>query len=197
MKKLIAVRRIITLLVSCVFLLLFSTWILITSAGANEKASSHTLTGAVMVGIQDTPTADPKRAALEKEKLVQEINQLKNQSAWAWTNLVAPFTFLVGIVTAIFGSIGWLRDRRTERNKRSEERFQFVVTNLGNREIEARINAAIMLRTFLRSDYEQFHRQVFRPCCRSVTTATTRSNYGQSNYSHSTRLTQTGAHRCV
>jgi len=55
----------------------------------------------------------------------------------------------------------WLEDRETEREKRAEERFQSVVEGLSSEREEAKVGAAIMLRTFLRPGYEQFYTQTF------------------------------------
>ncbi len=55
----------------------------------------------------------------------------------------------------------WLEDRKDEREKRAEERFQATVIGLGNEKEEAKISAAILLRTFLRPDHEQFYTQTF------------------------------------
>jgi hypothetical protein len=55
----------------------------------------------------------------------------------------------------------WQKEREEEQRKRDEERFQSAVEGLGSERIEAKVGAAIMLRTFLREGYEQFHRQVF------------------------------------
>ncbi len=55
----------------------------------------------------------------------------------------------------------WLEDREAEREKRVEERFQTAVTALGDEKEGTRIGAAILLRTFLHPDYQQFHTQIF------------------------------------
>jgi len=55
----------------------------------------------------------------------------------------------------------WLKSQDVEREKRAEERFQSVVTGLGDEKEGAQIGAAILLRTFLRPGYEQFYTQVF------------------------------------
>ena len=55
----------------------------------------------------------------------------------------------------------WLEDREAEREKRAEERFQKVVEGLSSEREEAKIGAAILLRTFLRPDYEEFYIQTF------------------------------------
>jgi large-conductance mechanosensitive channel len=55
----------------------------------------------------------------------------------------------------------WLKDQEAEREKRAEERFQAAVEGLSSEREEAKIGAAILLRTFLRPGYEQFYQQVF------------------------------------
>jgi hypothetical protein len=55
----------------------------------------------------------------------------------------------------------WLKDQEAEREKRAEERFQAAVEGLSSEREEAKIGAAILLRTFLRPGYEQFYIQVF------------------------------------
>ncbi len=58
----------------------------------------------------------------------------------------------------------WLKDQEAEREKRAEERFQTVVGGLSSEREEAKVGAAITLRTFLhleRPGYSQFYRQVF------------------------------------
>ena len=55
----------------------------------------------------------------------------------------------------------WLKDQETEREKRAEERFQAAVEGLSSEREEAKIGAAILLRTFLRPGYEPFYLQTF------------------------------------
>jgi uncharacterized protein YjbI with pentapeptide repeats len=120
--------------------------------------------------------------ALQKEQLVQQIEQLKEQNSWsAWTNLATPLSILVGLLTVLGGVWRYLRDQRSERakqrevekqqladrqverEKQAEERFQKVVEGLGSANEASQVGAAIMLRTFLSEgkDYEQFYSQAF------------------------------------
>jgi len=55
----------------------------------------------------------------------------------------------------------WLKDQEAEREKQAEERFQKVVEGLGSERTEAKVGAAITLRTFLQPGYERFYRQAF------------------------------------
>ncbi len=57
--------------------------------------------------------------------------------------------------------MAWLADRRSEREKRAEERFQSAITGLGDEKEGPKIGAAVLLRTFLRPGYEQFYTQTF------------------------------------
>ena len=55
----------------------------------------------------------------------------------------------------------WLKNQEAEREKRAEERFQAAVEGLSNEREEAKVGAAVTLRTFLRPGYEQFYMPVF------------------------------------
>src|SRR6266487_4661724 len=150
----------ISLIVSSILLLVILNWVLRTPIVAHETGYVDSVR-VVMVKVQVTPTVDPTMTSLEKEQLTQEINKLRNDNAWAWTNFATPFTILAGLVAAFFGGIRWFGERRMEQQKRSEERFQAAVAGLGNKDLDARVGAAIMLRTFLRTGYEQFYSQAF------------------------------------
>ncbi len=167
-------------------LLVFMVWLPVSAAGTREGASG--LAAPVTVTVQTTPTEDATVTALNKEKLTQEIDQLKNQNYWAWTTIGPILVGFAGLLAALYSFITWTRnrrdeekkqrvdrkleqekqdqeqqrwldDRRDEREKRAEERFQKVVEGLGSEREEAKVGAAIMLRTFLQKGYEQFHSQ--------------------------------------
>lgn len=127
---------------------------------------SETAKSTYVLQAQDTPTVtDPTVTALQKEQLAQQVMQLKNANDSSWTALVTLFSTLFSalalIIAGIFGAIRWFNDRSIEREKRSEERFLSVVKDLGGEREEMKVGAAIMLRTFLRPDYEQFYGQSF------------------------------------
>ncbi len=168
-------------------LLVLMTWIQVSVAGAHERVSE--LAGSGAVTVQETPTVvDATVAALNKEKLAQEVQQLKNQNepdplGWLRTNASILLSTLVVVIGGLIGLFRWLRDRRdaqekelkdrldaqekelkdrqNEREKRAEERFQAAVTGLGDVKEGAKIGAAILLRTFLRPDYKDFYTQTF------------------------------------
>jgi len=139
-------------------------WIPVSAADAQEGASGFT--APVTITLQATPTEDATVTALNKEKLAQEVQQLKNQNetdflGWLRTNSAILFSTLVVVIGGLIGLFRWFGDRRSEREKRAEERFQSAVEGLGSEREEARIGAAILLRTFLRPGYEQFYIQTF------------------------------------
>src|SRR5512135_1714587 len=73
-------------------------------------------------------------------------------------------TILAAVAAFIAASHGfkqWRGNRQDEQMKRGEERFQKVVEGLGSERTEAKVGAAITLRTFLQPGYEQFYRQAF------------------------------------
>lgn len=176
-------------------LLVLMVWVPVSVVGAQERVSA--LAGSGMVTVQATPTVDPTMTALEKEKLAQEIDQLKNQNYWSWTTIGPILVGFAGLLAALYSFITWIRNRRdeqkkrgeeqkrwledrqaererrdeeqqrwlkdqeAEREKRDEDRFQTAITGLGSQDVQARIAAAVMLRTFLKPGYEQFYEQIF------------------------------------
>jgi uncharacterized protein YjbI with pentapeptide repeats len=156
-------------------LLMFMAWISVAAAVAHEGASVST--GPVMLTVLATPTEDTTVTSLTKEKLAQEVKQLKEQNEpdlleWLRTNASILLSTLVVVIGALIGLWRWLGDRRdehekrredqrSEQEKRAEERFQSAVMGLGDEKEGSRIGAAILLRTFLRPDYEQFYAQTF------------------------------------
>jgi hypothetical protein len=125
-------------------------------------------------------SADPTSVALEKEKLLQEVEQLNHENSRWW---VVGLSSLVGAIAPPVVAL-WVffryredqrqaRDQRSEdqkqrradqqlaRDQRAEERFQAVCEALGHDAVEARVGAAVTLRTFLRKGYEPYYRQVF------------------------------------
>jgi len=154
-------------------LLMLMAWISVVAAGAHEGASGFTRSVTALA----TPTEDATVTTLNKEKLAQEVEQLKEQNKpnffeWLRTNASILFSTLVVVIGALIGLWRWLGDRRdehekrredqrTDQEKRAEERFQSAVTGLGDEKEGARIGAAILLRTFLRPGYEQFYTQTF------------------------------------
>jgi uncharacterized protein YjbI with pentapeptide repeats len=119
---------------------------------------------------QSTPTADATVTALTKEQLTQQIKQLQLQNdrsfwSWLWSSGggIAPAVFaaLAAVVVAFFPFRQWLGNQKEDRAKQAEERFQTVVEGLSSDKEQAKLGAAIVLRTFLQPGYEQFNEQTF------------------------------------
>ncbi len=156
-------------------LLVLMVWTSVPAVGTHERASGHPKP--VMVTAQATPIEDATVTTLNKEKLVQEVKQLKEQNeldlfGWLRTNASILLSTFVVVVGALIGLWRWLgerrdehekrrEDQRSEQEKRAEERFQSAVAGLGDEKEGSRIGAAILLRTFLRPGYEQFYTQTF------------------------------------
>jgi len=160
------IRKVGIAIAGMLLLLAFMVCAPVLAAGTHERASG--LATPVTGTVQATPTEDATVTALNKEKLKQEVQQLKNQNepdflGWVRTNSAILLSTLVVVVGGLIGFFRWFRDRRSERDKRAEGRFQAVVEGLGSKEIARQVGAAIMLRTFLPPNrgYEQFYRQTF------------------------------------
>src|SRR5437588_9690102 len=127
-------------------------WVPILAADANEGASG--LATPVTVTVQVTPAANPTIAAETANEQLRKL-QLDNErsfNAWFWNNAASILSVLVFVGGALIGLWRWsndrrdaqdkeLEDRQDEREKRSEERFQRIVTDLGSERKEARIAA--------------------------------------------------------
>src|SRR5207248_1749655 len=108
-------------LAGMLLLLAFMVWVPVSAAGAYEGASRLATPGTATV--QATPTQDATVTALNKEKLAQEVEQLKNQNApdlFAWLRTNASILLVVG--GGLFGLWRWLVDRRDTQDKGRKER---------------------------------------------------------------------------
>src|SRR5579863_7552159 len=111
-------------LVGMLLLLVIMMWVPVSTDGAYKGASGFAML--VMGTVQATPTTDATVAALNKEKLAQEVEQLKNQNApdlfgWLQTNAAVLFSTLVVVIGGLIGLFRWLGDRRDEQEKRRED----------------------------------------------------------------------------
>src|SRR5690242_9678380 len=123
--------------VGMLFLLMAMVGRSVSAADTHEEIAG--LAGPGTVTVQVTPTEDATVTTLNKEKLAQEVQQLKNQnepSLFDW--LRGNISLLLLGLGALAGFLRWLADRRdaqdkelqdrqAEREKRAEERFQDAV----------------------------------------------------------------------
>ena len=144
-------QRVIALIVCTILPLLLTTGLPVVSHNMHEAAP---VDRATVVSAQETPTVDQTVTALQKEKLEHDNN-------WFWNNGSTLLSVLAIILTALFGLWRWRREQHTERERRDEDRFQKAVEGLGSEKLDAKLGAAVMLRTFLRPNYKQFYNQVF------------------------------------
>jgi hypothetical protein len=181
MKQRIASRRPVILFVGGTLALILMVWVPTISASA-DRVTSISARQPTATSTQ-TPLAplDVSATVLGEDKLREDTKQVERQNdrsvaAWLWSNAATVLsTVLSAAAIAVAGYLGfrrWVRerkdaqnkilaDRKDEREKRSEERFQSAIQGLGGEKIEGKIAAAVVLRTFLRPGYEEFYNQVF------------------------------------
>jgi hypothetical protein len=97
---------------------------------------------------------------LEREKLIQEIEKAK--SMWNGLSNQAPFiaalVALLGLFVTIWKQIG---QKRYEIQIRKEEKFELIAENLSSDNEAIRTTAAVLIFSFLKDDYTEFHEQVY------------------------------------
>jgi len=96
---------------------------------------------ATPVTVQATPTIDATVTALNKEKLAQEVQQLKNQNepdplGWLRTNASILFSTLVVVLGGLFGLWRWSVDRRDAQDKELKNRRDAQDKELADRKVE-------------------------------------------------------------
>jgi hypothetical protein len=118
--------------------------------------------------VQATPTVDATLTALNKDKLIWDINKDKSGIAkdqsdrfWAWTSSGVIIVGIAGVIFSLFQFYRAQLDKRVEREKKDEEEFHTLIRDLGSDKIVVKIDATITLRKFLRPGYEQFYQQIF------------------------------------
>ena len=150
-------------------LLVFMAWVPVSAADTHERASGLV----APVKVQATPTIDATVTELNKEKLAQEVQQLKNQNepdplGWLRTNAAILFSTLAVVFGGLFGLWRWrvdrrdaqdkelkdrrdaqdkeLEDRRTERERRDEEQKRWLKDQETEREkrAEERFQSAVI-----------------------------------------------------
>ncbi len=180
-----------TTIVGTLLLLALWMWLMVlvvsapvSAASIYERASGFAGPGTIT--LQTPSTADLTVTAVVQDQLKQQDEKARRDNSFPWTILNALGgsigTMLAAAAALIAAWLGWRQwltnrkdeqdkrdkeqekrreDQHTEQEKRAEERFQRVVEGLGSERMEAKVGAAIMLRTFLQPGYEQFYRQAF------------------------------------
>jgi hypothetical protein len=149
-------------------LLVFMVWVPVSAADAYERASG--LAMPITGTVQATPTLDATVTALNKEKLAQEVEQLKNQNApnlfgLLQTNAAILLSTLVVVVGGLIGLFRWFGDRRDAQDKdlktQAEERFKSAVTALGDENEGTQVGGAILLQSFLHKEDKEIYRRYY------------------------------------
>src|SRR5437879_1487117 len=110
--------------VGVLVLLTCLTLIPLSAASAHEEISGVATLAAVRV--QATPTEDATVTALNKEKLTQEVQQLKDQNepgllGWLQTNASTLISMLAVVIGGLIGLWRWFGDRQDARKKELED----------------------------------------------------------------------------
>ncbi len=168
-------------------LALVSLGVIVLLMSVNVQTARSTLTVQSVPIAQSTPTEDATVTALNKGKLIQQVQQHTQQvtdqqhtwDSWLWSSVATLLSTLVLAIAGFFTLFRYFIDQCNERGKqreereklvevrqaelvkRAEERFESAVTGLGDEKEGAQVGAAILLRTFLRPGYEQFYTQTF------------------------------------
>ena len=133
--------------------------------------------GALLLPIA-AAAAGPTQAQLEREKLQQEIRQLKHQndrasSAFGTLLDLAPFLTVLAAVAAVVVPLrseakkqraqrqAEFAQRELEQQRRLDDLFAQAVGNLGSDNESVRVSAAVTLENLLRPGYEPLHDQVY------------------------------------
>lgn len=135
----------------------------VQTVGAQEGTSDLSVPGTIT--MQATPTANPTISA---ETAQQELIQLQRENdrslqAWIWSNVSSLLATLVVVGGGLIGLFRWLGDRKSEREKQADERFQKALESLVSKEKEVRAGAAIRLLAFLQKGKTTFAPSGFFP----------------------------------
>src|SRR5947209_16904470 len=118
-------------------LLVLIVWLSVSAAGTPEEVAK--LATPVIEVVHATPTEDATVTELNKEKLTQEVQQLKSQNTpdrfgLLRTNAAVLLSTLVVVIGGLIGLFRWLGDRQDEREKRDEEQKRWLEDRRAERE---------------------------------------------------------------
>ena len=126
------------------------------------------------VDTSNANTLDDSTKNLQLKKLEAEVNKLLLEiqvGRTLWSRIPAFGTLITAVVAIIglFVTI-WIQFRQQAADRRQriveyrqnlDQKFAATVTNLGQESHSIQASAAVSLVTFLKTDYEDFHEQVF------------------------------------
>src|SRR2546425_2565134 len=124
-------------------LLVFMMWLSAPATGAQGGASGSATPGTVTV--QATPTEDATVTALNKEKLMQELQQLQQSNSrglgnWLWSKAAAVLSSflstLVVVIGALIGFRQWSVGRKDTQKKEADARIAAQTKELEDRKAE-------------------------------------------------------------
>jgi hypothetical protein len=97
---------------------------------------------------------------LEREKLILEIENAR--STWNILSNYAPFITALAALLGLFVTI-WkqIEQKRYEIQIRKEEKFESIAAKLSPDNQLTRATAAVLIFSFLKDDYKEFHEQVY------------------------------------
>ena len=113
-----AILRKANIIIACsILLLLLMTWAPVVFAAPHKQTSLLFVHDVGTTIVQGTPTVDSTITALNKEKLTQEVNQLRNQNNWWWNFSTAFITATAAILGIAIGIYQWWRNYSTTLDK--------------------------------------------------------------------------------
>jgi uncharacterized protein YjbI with pentapeptide repeats len=124
-------------------LLVLMVWVKVEATGAYEGTSGLATPGTITVTA--TPTEDATVAALNKEKLAQEVQQLQQNNDrglgdWLWSNAAAVLSSflstLVVVIGVLIGFRQWSVGRRDTQRKEADDRIAAQDKELEDRKAE-------------------------------------------------------------
>src|SRR5260370_19456314 len=132
-------------LAGTLLLLVLMMWIAVLAVGVYEGSSGLAISGTVTV--QATPTVDATVAALNKEKLKQEVRQLKNQNepdplSWLRTNAAILLSTLVVVIGGLIGLFRRIGVRISQLGLHDEVLIQTVESGFSDVKVWDRVNCA-------------------------------------------------------
>ncbi len=141
---------------------------------ASQTKHDHSA-NSTTVEAKSKETLEAEKLGHETEKLKQEVIKLRLENE----NIKDPFSSNGALITAFIAFFGILvtiwkqlvdssrqrnldrEQRETEGQRRIDEKFTSIVTDLGSKSEAIRAGAAVSIVTFIKPEYKQLHDQVY------------------------------------